>query len=347
MPPMSNLLLYALSSLGTMGLDRFNDYFYTLYRRDMVKSEDINIKDLRNRAIRALDSLGYCEFDFDKRYVSACDSAIVSLPCSGIPRAIITGARTEGLIDRMHTFEKSHKGEISIQSVPQFIVYEELSSSTNVRFPLPDAILIEAAAEPVIKDLASYMRISKFVDYSPSAALARFSTNISELKESMNVEIPSDLDWPNKTFDIDRLSFKKGKLPRDKPSLVVYTSPIDQHRLHVYWKENIGHEVDRDWGRYLVLYENGARVVLYDKKSQNFAIPATVPLPRLLARAVTMCSGRVATSAPLTDNKIGNIMAKQPLEIYSAVPAHIAYLIAEKLGQEIIPYKIDIRIFGE
>ena len=64
-------------------------------------------------------------------------------------------------------------------------------------------------------------------------------------------------------------------------------------------------------------------------------VPLYVPLPRLLARAITMCTG-MAPMIARTDEKTGAIPADYPIHIYSGVPPVIAELIARKLGQETV-----------
>jgi hypothetical protein len=330
-----------------MSLDQFNAYFDTVYRQIIAECDDFDIRDIRNRTIRSLDALGHCEFDFDKRYVTACESAVVALPYGGVARAILTGARTDGLVKRIKTFEKDHQNEISIQQFQHYISNGAGTSSEMIKFPLPDAVLLEAVDVSVLNELVAFTRINRLLRYSPTFALSHFSASMDDVKESATGEIFAEPEWPSRSFDIGRLSFVKSKSAHDKPSLMTYTSPIDQNRLHIYWNENRGYEIDRDWGRYLVLSKNNVEVVLYDKRRQALAVPSTVPLPRLLARAATLCSGMVAISTRLAGRKIGGIPQNHPIEVYSAVPYHIARMIAEKLGQELTAYKVDMRIFGE
>ena len=92
---MSEQLIYALSTLGELGLAKFNDIFKRLYLPEDDKDYDYN---MRHQTIRYLESLGYCEFDYDQRRVFMCPPALVLLPSFGLPKALLTGARTPKFI---------------------------------------------------------------------------------------------------------------------------------------------------------------------------------------------------------------------------------------------------------
>lgn len=87
-------------------------------------------------------------------------------------------------------------------------------------------------------------------------------------------------------------------------------------------------EVDPDWGRFFVLKSQSRHILYYGQRSHTFIHPLTIPLPKLIARALALCSGE----APLLSesSKIGQTQA-----VYRTVPQSIAAIAAQKLGQEL------------
>lgn len=336
---MSNQILYALSSVGSMSLDNFNSYVTTQYKCKTGQCDQFDIKDIRYKIIRSLDALGYCEFDFDQRYVSICTPSIVSLPFAGTTRAILVGARTESLIKKITSFKKNHKDNIGIEIIPQKI-YHIFSQDKILHFPLPDTIMIEAVSDSILRDLTDYLGINGFSQISPSSKILDFSCNLDEVKSRLEVKIFVEPNLPARTFLSSKLSFAKGHIKTDGSRLTTYINPIDQKRLHIYWKEEQGSEIDRDWGRFMVLSDEGVNIIFYDNKTQTMAVPTYVPLPRLLSRVATICSG----SLPIFQRQLISIKSAEPqfylMDAYRAVPPRIAHTIAEKLGQRL--QKLDI-----
>jgi hypothetical protein len=69
------------------------------------------------------------------------------------------------------------------------------------------------------------------------------------------------------------------------------------------------------------------------------AVPASANLPRLLERALTLCSAYAATyvkKMPSTNPQI------QGFNLFSAVPPQIAEMTAAKLGQTLLQQSLDI-----
>jgi hypothetical protein len=99
-------------------------------------------------------------------------------------------------------------------------------------------------------------------------------------------------------------------------------------------------EVNRDWGRYMVLSQERKQVVLYNDKMQKLIVPVTVPLPCLLARGVALCTG-VPPKITTVSAKVGDIPPNHPVYVYSGVPRIIAELVTDKLGQQIIYSRFD------
>ena len=72
-------LLIAIGAAGKMSIEDFNNLFINLYFENISKEFGEEYYNNRWEVVRMLDSLGYCEFDFEKREVFPCPPALVSL----------------------------------------------------------------------------------------------------------------------------------------------------------------------------------------------------------------------------------------------------------------------------
>ncbi|GAG61844.1 unnamed protein product [marine sediment metagenome] len=98
---MSDTLIYAMSTRGKLNLEQFNELFRRVYSPSFKQVEESVKVDVRRHTVRILDSLGYCEFDFDKRMVYMCKPSLMLLPFFGLPKAVLTGARSPFLVQKL------------------------------------------------------------------------------------------------------------------------------------------------------------------------------------------------------------------------------------------------------
>ena len=82
----------------------------------------------------------------------------------------------------------------------------------------------------------------------------------------------------------------------------------------------------------MVLADTESNILIYDERLFNFAVPVTVHLPCLLARAAALCSGKPPFLSNSGAKAIGNIPPNHRYHIYTEVPPKIAELIANQLN---------------
>jgi hypothetical protein len=194
----------------------------------------------------------------------------------------------------------------------------------------------------ILEEMANELKIYFYKEGPASWRLANFSSSIREVKRSLVFEKRVEPGWKRRIFMKNMLFFsKKKKEWANGQTLVEYTNRIDKQLRHWLWDGAEAAEVERDWGRYLALADSGLKILLYDRKLCRMAVPLTVPLPCILARALVMCSGMAPTLARTPLKRLGDIPPGCHLQIYSSVTPAIASLISEKLGQKliIIPFK--------
>lgn len=327
---MSEPLVYAISTKGEMKIEDFNEIFKMVYLPGQeVDDESIDV-DIRRQLIRMLDSSGYCEFDFNNRMVYMCPPCLALLPGFGLPKAVLTGARTPGLLSKIKQASKNRRGKASCTVVPQ--------RSKNIN--MPSSLIIEAVDTNTIQEIAAESGIRCRSERPVSWDLVNFSSSCDEINKSLKFEKMEELNWGRRVFVPSKLRFSRTDEAIGSYRLVEYKNPVNQQPHHWLWNGENRAEVERDWGRYLVLSNLSLGVVLYDEKQHKLATPVTVPLPCLLARAVTMCTGMSPLLAK-TSERIGAIPFGHPVHIYTGVPPVIAGLIAEKLGQKAVPANLE------
>jgi hypothetical protein len=86
--------------------------------------------------------------------------------------------------------------------------------------------------------------------------------------------------------------------------------------------------------------------MLYDKRRHFLAVPAIVPLPLLIARTLTLCTGLVPMKAVLKEKAVSGIPPNCHMYIYRSVPPSIAKAVSEKLGQNLVDYDLEVEADG-
>ena len=327
---MSDLLLQTVSTFGRMSIENFDSAFNIVYKLAGMPGGEVDLHNVKRQTIRFLDSLGHCEFDFDRREVFACPPTLISIPTCGLPKAILTGARIPSTVQKIKDFIRTNRNSISYKI--------ELHGVSHLL--LPSAIYIEAIDYECLKKVAQAAQISYDFAIPAAWSLVNFSEGIDKIRKEIRYEDKGDLDWQKRTFFTDTLTFSRSHNADKLQELVSYINPVSQQRLHWIWNGNMAAEVDRDWGRYIVLSEKRMNVILYDERRYKLVVPSTVPLPRFLARAATMCTGLAPLPTKIGAKSIGGIPAEHPIDIYAAIPPAIAKMISKKLSQELIPYNV-------
>ena len=322
-------LLQTISSLGQMSIDRFNVAFDAMRQN---KNEEQSIQVIRNKAIRFLDALGHCEFDFERRKVFACPPLLVSLPVSGLPNAVLTGARVPSILKKIKEFADSNEEHVWCRCVQQ----------RNRDLLLPKAIIIEALDLNHLQSLSLFANIKCNLEPPASWSLVNFSLCLQDIMKNLVYENRRDPYCSRRVFSEDGLKFSKNLKIKKSKSLIEYTHPDSLQMYHLIWDGEKAAEIDRDWGRYIILARSEIDVLLYDERRHLFAVPSTTPLPRFLGRAATLCSGLAPESACVgVGNKSVDRLPTR-YDVYCSVPPAIAMLISKKLSQNLIRRNIII-----
>lgn len=329
---MSDTLIYAMSTRGSMKLEQFNELFRRIYFPSFEQGEESVEVDVRRQIVRILDSLGYCEFDFDGRMVYMCKPSFVLLPVFGLPKAALVGARSPVLIQKLKAAVENRRNK----AVLKYLQYSSVNAA------IPAALCIEAIDINTIHEIAQEACISCESSLPAAWVLANISASLDDIRKSLNFERRAEPNWKRRVFAKERLVFSGFGGGDSTKFFAEYKDPVSQQLYHWLWNDGTAASVGRDWGRYVFLAETGLNILLYDEKLQKLAVPVTVPLPCVLARAVALCTGTAPLLATTCSKRVGAIPPEQPVQIYSGITQVIAKLVASKLCQKLIYTRFEI-----
>ena len=329
----SERLLYVLSAKGSVTWGAFKRVFDQLDSTPAINDRgEVASRFRRNRTMRIFDALGHCDFQFSGADSRVCIAppTCVRLPKAGLPMAVLAGVRSPDTRPDLENACAVTRCQLTVSL-----------QSSDVAF-VPARFLIEAETEEALHALARSLDVH--FDPRPSAwLLACFAATLDNYLERVPWRDDGELNWQRKEFSCDRIQFQSGRCGGHAATLIRYTNPKRSTVLHFFQRAGKYAEVDCDWGRYATLHETGLNMLVYDEKKQLFAVPSGAPLPRLFARSLGLCSG----FAPifLSKEEAGWASPESTgFDVFRAVPCSIANLVAEKLGQSLIPRPVNLAL---
>ncbi|WP_293123710.1 hypothetical protein [Microcoleus sp. bin38.metabat.b11b12b14.051] len=331
----SEKLLYVISAKKELAWLSFKETFDYLYNLETgVREENIDkdgIKNKRLQAIRALDSLGHCDFNFSddssKNKVYAAPPVLVRLPCTGFPQAILAGARSPATIAQLSNTCQSVGNHINLE------IKEQASESVLI----PKRVAVQAEDVRELEAICNSLKIP-FIETPSAWSVLHFSASIDDYLATIQWSKEPELNWQNKTFNPIYLQFESIKETDYPIRLTGYSHPSRNTKSYYLWQDERCTEIDLDWGRYAVLKALRRSVLIYDKCRFTMAVPASANLPRILERALTLCSGYAAKY-----EKMPRVLPPiQGFNLFTAVPPQIAEMTAAKLGQTLLQQSLSI-----
>lgn len=342
-------LLLAIGAAGKMSIEDFNNLFINLYFENISKEFGEEYYNNRWEVVRMLDSLGYCEFDFEKREVFPCPPAIVSLPGGGLKRAVLTGVRSPSIMKKIEDYVIKNKKNIHLIKNTQKINFYLYNKEKPASLPFPSTILVEYFEEEYINGLAHEIGVQHKVKVPASWLLAEYSIGLKEYREKIlwDRTREDEVNWNKRYFNPEKFEFSKfPPTGKDIYQLVEYQDPNTKQKEHWFWKNDIAAVIDRDWGKYEILSHMSKNVFLYDPRHHTLAVPLHLHLPRLLDRAVAMCSGQTPMITKTGGKSIGNVPENTQVNVYLGVPPEYASMISSKLLQNTVNCIIEVKESG-
>lgn len=274
-----------------------------------------------------LDALAHCDFTFSGgagQLVSA-PTVLASLPTVGLPRAVLCGGRSPGTIRTLIDQAEAFGGSVRISSVAQ----------QSIRNYAPARIEVES------DDIADMARFAEdlgitFARIPPAWSIAVRAGGLDGYLDALAWSDDPEIGWPREDFDPSSLTF--GPAGDSSPRLSRYQDPTRGTWMHRLVREGSSARVDSSWGRWIALRWSSRIVLDYDAARGILRAPASAPLPRLVARALALCSGRVPRLARNAEPDAESYAAAGSsrgtwAEAYEGVPSDVYELVASKIGQ--------------
>ena len=328
----SDQLLYVVSAKKEISWKSFKEAFDYLYTLQAISTdgERDGIKFKRFQTVRALGALGHCDVDFNGNdsKVYAAAPVLVRLPCAGFPQVILAGARSPQTIQKLSDACQSIGHHINLEVTEQ--PGELVLVPRRVTFQAEDVGELEAIAKSLV---------IPFLETPSAWSLLHFAASIDDYLATLQWSTSPELTWKRQTFDPSSLQFRPLQETDTDIRLSQYSHPSRNTQIYYLWQDGRCAEIDRDWGRYVVLKALRRNVLVYDQRRFIMAVPVGAKLPRLLERVLTLCSGYVATFVehlPFSPEIRG-------FNLFRAIPPQIAEMTAAKLGQTLCLQSLDVK----
>lgn len=325
---MSSELLYAMSISASLSFDRLNDLFRIVCKPSPAQGRGVQWPgiNMRQQVISSFVALGFFEVDYSHRQLHMCPPVLVLLPSPGTPCALFTGGRVPETVRSLREAVRKTAGHARLVQQPQSIGW----------INMPDRIIVEAVDKETLSTISQEAGIDCDLDEPAAWKLINLSLSITEMSGNVAFEPRQAPSWTCRIFRDDQLKFSSvGKQPDHSLWLAEYVNPIDKQRRHWLWRAADAAKVERNWGRYIVLAEQGRNVLLYEGRSRALVVPATTPLPGLIARAAALSAG-AHPAVGTTRRPLASIPAGHPMFLYQDVPYAIVEMIATKLKQKLV-----------
>jgi hypothetical protein len=268
-------------------------------------------------ALRALDMLGHCDVfgSGAKSIVRVTRPALARLPDLSVARAVLTGARSGGTVQEIQNICKTLGGGVRC-----------VTNETRFGCNIANRIVLEADIADGLQQAAVALKIP--LTSNPAAwDLVCVSKSVEDIEQTLvwqeGYPVPGDAEY----FSPDTLRFEEVydvglRVARWKDATTgrsVYALRKDK---------SVAPLENSEWARHIELAASGASTLRYDATKKVFALRAIAPPPRLIARALCLCSGRPPS---LLMVRQGNADIRWLR--FADVPVPIAEKVSERLGQ--------------
>jgi hypothetical protein len=306
-------LLFAISAQRELSWQAFATALDAIFVPDEQVASDVT--HIRSTVAALGDSLGHWEVvpDGSSARIYVAPPALARLPQPGRPTAVLCGSRTP---DTLPAASAACQGSrVEMRAIRQ----------THMHPYAPSRVEFSADSVEEIGRAASALHVA-FTPTPPAWSLALACGSMTEYLASLQWSSNPDLNWLRRDFDSAHLRFRRasGDSVRSGLSLTAYSHPSGWARQDRLWRGTENALADRNWGRYAVLSDRDIRILRFDHGAGNVAVPRQVPLPKIAARSLGLCTGRPPAIEP--GEGLGS-------NVYSGVPVSIFEALAAKLGQ--------------
>jgi hypothetical protein len=341
-----NLILQILSMKRNLKFQEFSEIVDSIENTEKVWELSMfqqSPKYLKQTALSFYDYLGCLDYDYFLNKISINKPQFVIIPSQSFKnqlsesvRAILIGGHSKSFIDNLQDSCNTH--EVNIEIIPQ-------AKQLEIYY-LPDLIRLTPAncknctdAWKKLQRVAEKMNIEFRITEKPipqpqivQFGLQDFSESIDGYKKYVltnKISEKANYEWARKVFDPNLLKFVKDTGEIDK-NLSLQEYYVRFQYTYILWINNKSYEVDRNWGKFLLLSEKNKKVIYYNEITNELAIPKYVQLPRLIAESIMLLSGQVPYYKSVNIDGINLVY-----QFYQNVPKLFAENLFKKFNQNI------------
>lgn len=305
----ANELLLWLSARREGSWQQFRQAVEELYSSEGETESEGNGEFPLHQQLRLdLERLAHVEFfaaDCENGWRIAPPTLAAHLISTGV-RGVLCGARSPALRERV------------IRGAERFKC--EILDSLDV----PDAIRIAGADVSSFAEFATQTGL-RFQHDAPLAILSHLSPCDPPSRMRSPSECPQGSDWTIHEFDATKLMWRKverSEAHAHRFGMLRFLIHFQRPRYFLRWK-NKTFEMPRALAMFALLHHHRRNVLRYNRNDAALSLPGICRPPRLLERALVLCSGLPPAYAN------GQLT-------YSEVPPEIAHLSAELLRQTLV-----------
>lgn len=288
-------------------------------------------------------SLGYYKYmgfiDNANQSITTYPPQLINVPTCEGRKLVFLGSRTPKVCTNFIKAVKSAGYEVNA----------EKQCNTLSSFLLPNTITITAKQNQTrffdtkIRNICNEFFIEFNSNKYPAFELAEFSGSLKDYSKNLNLDQNCYTGWKTRNFDSSSLIFKNIKQDRIDENLALLEYQRNEYTYeHQLYINGESYKIDKNWGRYFILDTKKMDIILFNRSHKNrlfceVIVPATVPIPDLINKALICCSGK----APRREF-INHQGSTKWCNIYFNVPFIFASNYFKKLGQTIKQYSESI-----
>ncbi len=336
-----DIMLSFISSSGKLSFEKYFTTFEQIVTNHNSIEKISNFNYNKHLSLRYLESLGHIDIDYISPKIVINKPQIILIPNKSFVgrEAVLIGARYSDLINDLIRKSKVMGIKVSIEN--------SIDSNTGLEFIVPQIIRLSVQGdrkdnfgEERLQNLCNDLKII----FNPSILLQPIllitSPKIIDYEGILIEDEEQDYEWARQIFNPLKLKFEVSTNHFDKNLCLLKYHFTNYHIRYKLWQNqkcykdnNVRNKgIDPEWGRYFILYKLGKNVLFFDEKARSLAVPISVPLPRLINKALTLMSGYVP------DPKIIN---GNTYEVYRNLIPSLTYNIFSQLGQSIQEYNLN------
>ena len=316
----------------------FELFEYLYFNRFSLKTAEEHppLSFLKRSSLNTLDYLGHIDYEYSKGNIYLTHPQLILIPCKNGVKTLLIGARTKELINELR--EKSIVYGLDFQMKPQNNSVEYLMLPASVTITAkgkinsmhPDRIF-----EAISKDCGINYNSKELPQFGLNELSGTIKEYLATLIEDKKFH---DFNWIMKIFNPNSLKFEKATRHDLNPSLSLVEYKLNEYKYkHRLWMGGKVYFIDKNWGRFIILNKLKRNIIFNDRNKNILAIPTTTPLPRLLAEALLLQSGRAPVQKWL---KIDNTECF--FNIYENTIHNLAFNSFRKIGQTVLETNLEL-----